>query len=451
MSPKEFPFPQENVSTNSSSTPEAYYKQPIRPVPIITHLSDPTQPTVTAYSPEPSQQATPIYRPETRQQFRPQSQQTAPASRFEPRQLPRGARQQTAAAHSPVSRQEQYHLEPQQTVQARLSELELRQQAEPDYPSARRPAEQPSMRTPTKAQSSNMYEQTAPSNAERRPIDPVHATPTKSLQQRRSTSRQGTARERYRATSSETEPEDQYNHRPRSRKPATNNPRAKSYTATDIDDDRSASHPTTARPLPHRQSSGSASDSGKGGGGGKPRGLSFHEARTYMKSGRAVRSGEWDAGQPQPPTTAENIHIKIPEPKTSPPRLQVSRGGYRPPTPPMPSPASTERLNNRIGWALFLNSGMKNHLVATLGELIGTTMFLFFAFAGAVVANVNSPADQDLTTTGLTTGWNVQKLLYISFAFGFSLMVNVWIFFRISGGEFFSILLRVGGLFFWSR
>jgi glycerol uptake facilitator-like aquaporin len=102
----------------------------------------------------------------------------------------------------------------------------------------------------------------------------------------------------------------------------------------------------------------------------------------------------------------------------------------------MPSPASTGKLNNRIGWALFLNSSVKNHLVATLGELIGTTMFLFFAFAGTQVANINSPADQNLTTTGLATGWNVNKLLYVSFSFGFSLMVNVWIFFRISGALF---------------
>ncbi|KAE9994711.1 hypothetical protein Vi05172_g10522 [Venturia inaequalis] len=93
-------------------------------------------------------------------------------------------------------------------------------------------------------------------------------------------------------------------------------------------------------------------------------------------------------------------------------------------------------MSNHLGWALFLNSGIKNHLVATLGELIGTTMFLFFAFAGTVVANINSPAGEKLTTTGLTTGWNVNKLLFVAFSFGFSLMVNVWIFFRISGGLF---------------
>ncbi|TID27291.1 putative mip family channel protein [Venturia nashicola] len=123
-------------------------------------------------------------------------------------------------------------------------------------------------------------------------------------------------------------------------------------------------------------------------------------------------------------------------PPTTPPRLPLPIRTSHPPSPSLPSPAiSTEKMNNRIGWALFLNSSIKNHLVATIGELIGTTMFLFFAFAGTVVANINSPTEAK-TTTGLTTGWNVTKLLYIAFSFGFSLIVNVWIFFRISGGLF---------------
>ncbi|KAF2435001.1 aquaporin-like protein [Tothia fuscella] len=82
-----------------------------------------------------------------------------------------------------------------------------------------------------------------------------------------------------------------------------------------------------------------------------------------------------------------------------------------------------------------MNSSFKNHLVAAIGEIVGTTMFLFFAFAGTAVANVNSSV-KDNTTTNETTGFDPQKLLYISLSFGFSLMVNVWIFFRISGGLF---------------
>ncbi|RAL65506.1 hypothetical protein DID88_001072 [Monilinia fructigena] len=72
--------------------------------------------------------------------------------------------------------------------------------------------------------------------------------------------------------------------------------------------------------------------------------------------------------------------------------------------------------------------------VATVGEFVGTTMFLFFAFAGTQVANIDSNTAN--TTTGGATGFNIAVELYIAIIFGFSLMVNVWIFFRISGGLF---------------
>ncbi|KAJ4358303.1 uncharacterized protein N0V89_002885 [Didymosphaeria variabile] len=73
--------------------------------------------------------------------------------------------------------------------------------------------------------------------------------------------------------------------------------------------------------------------------------------------------------------------------------------------------------------------------VAFVGEFVGTTMFLFFAFSGTQVANVHSEGSSN-TTTGADTGFSPQVLQYISLVFGFSLMVNVWIFFRISGGLF---------------
>ncbi|KAF2666067.1 aquaporin-like protein, partial [Microthyrium microscopicum] len=81
---------------------------------------------------------------------------------------------------------------------------------------------------------------------------------------------------------------------------------------------------------------------------------------------------------------------------------------------------------------------LKNHLVATLGEFVGTTMFLFFAFAGTQAASILSAQVQLSTdsTDAATALLGIQKLVYISLSFGFSLMVNVWIFFRISGGLF---------------
>ncbi|RSL97866.1 hypothetical protein CEP52_010656 [Fusarium oligoseptatum] len=79
----------------------------------------------------------------------------------------------------------------------------------------------------------------------------------------------------------------------------------------------------------------------------------------------------------------------------------------------------------RLPLTQWMNSEFKNHFVASLGEFIGTTMFLFFAFAGTEVANIQSNTSAK-TTTGESTGFSVSTLLYISIIFGFSLMVNVW-------------------------
>jgi glycerol uptake facilitator-like aquaporin len=70
-------------------------------------------------------------------------------------------------------------------------------------------------------------------------------------------------------------------------------------------------------------------------------------------------------------------------------------------------------------------------------ELVLTeNRFLFFAFAGTQVANAHSQAPAESTTTNATVGFSPIVMLYIAVSFGFSLMVNVWIFFRISGGLF---------------
>lgn len=86
-----------------------------------------------------------------------------------------------------------------------------------------------------------------------------------------------------------------------------------------------------------------------------------------------------------------------------------------------------------MGW---LKGPIRNHFVAFLGEVVGTTLFLFFAFAGTVVANVGAQESATNTTTNATVGFSPIVNLYVSVAFGFSLMVNVWIFFRVSGGLF---------------
>lgn len=72
----------------------------------------------------------------------------------------------------------------------------------------------------------------------------------------------------------------------------------------------------------------------------------------------------------------------------------------------------------------------RNHLVAMIGEFVGTFMFLFFAFSITQVANT--------TTAGASVGTapNTSNLLYVALGFGFSLAVNAWVFFRITGGLF---------------
>ena len=71
-------------------------------------------------------------------------------------------------------------------------------------------------------------------------------------------------------------------------------------------------------------------------------------------------------------------------------------------------------------------------------------MFLFFAFAGTQVANIGS--DGSKTTTNAANGFSPIVLLYIALSFGFSLMCNVWVFFRISGGM--SVQIQSTSFFF---
>ncbi|KAF2763928.1 aquaporin-like protein [Teratosphaeria nubilosa] len=87
-----------------------------------------------------------------------------------------------------------------------------------------------------------------------------------------------------------------------------------------------------------------------------------------------------------------------------------------------------QKLVHRIPYA------PRNHFVAMIGEFVGTFLFLFFSLSGTQIAN-NIPSSSDLTTKE-TGGANPQQLQYISLCFGFSLAVNAWVFFRISGGLF---------------
>jgi len=100
-------------------------------------------------------------------------------------------------------------------------------------------------------------------------------------------------------------------------------------------------------------------------------------------------------------------------------------------------PTDTEKMRAPGPSQVFtrLPNYIRNHFTAMAGEFVGTFLFLFFAFAGTQVANTPQTTTGSTSTT-LDQGPNPAQLLYISLCFGFSLAVNAWIFFRISGGLF---------------
>jgi len=79
-----------------------------------------------------------------------------------------------------------------------------------------------------------------------------------------------------------------------------------------------------------------------------------------------------------------------------------------------------------------LPPSLKGHIVAGVGEFVGTFMFLLFALGGTNVVNTAPPEGANAVDLSA----NPSKIMYIALVFGFSLAVNAWVFFRISGGLF---------------
>lgn len=97
-------------------------------------------------------------------------------------------------------------------------------------------------------------------------------------------------------------------------------------------------------------------------------------------------------------------------------------------------PTADPKKDLRLPLIGFLPNKIRNHFIAMMAEFVGTFMFLFFSFSATQVANASAPMTSG--DSGLTQVPNVAILLYISLAFGFSLAVNAWVFFRVSGGLF---------------
>ncbi|KAJ9004918.1 Aquaporin-1, variant 2 [Exophiala dermatitidis] len=77
----------------------------------------------------------------------------------------------------------------------------------------------------------------------------------------------------------------------------------------------------------------------------------------------------------------------------------------------------------------FLPEVHRNNLTAFISELAGTFLFLFFAFAIAQVAHTPPPDDPSAPP-------NILVIFFIALGFGCSVAVNVWLFYRVSGGMF---------------
>ena len=88
---------------------------------------------------------------------------------------------------------------------------------------------------------------------------------------------------------------------------------------------------------------------------------------------------------------------------------------------------STPRSGGQLNM-LNLADNTRNNLVAVIGEFVGTFLFLFWSFVGTQISNTPKPADGSFP--------NTSNLLFAALAFGFSLTVNVWAFFRVTGGLF---------------
>lgn len=135
-------------------------------------------------------------------------------------------------------------------------------------------------------------------------------------------------------------------------------------------------------------------------------------------------------------------HVKMSIPRA---HIEMHRGGddVNPPL-IVKQPVMLEPTELRAGgqrpnkvFAALSNSG-RGHIVAMIGEYIGTTMFLFFGYIAAQTANEK----KDITlraaigAAGAPEGPSLLQISYISAVFGLSLAANVWIWYRVSGGMF---------------
>lgn len=146
----------------------------------------------------------------------------------------------------------------------------------------------------------------------------------------------------------------------------------------------------------------------------------------------------FEKGQPR------TKHVKMSIPRA---HIEMHRGGggddVNPPLivkqPVMLEPTELRAGSNRPNrvFAALSDAG-RGHIVAMIGEYLGTTMFLFFGYIAAQTANEK----KDITLRASVgagaapAGPSLLQISYISAVFGLSLAANAWIWYRVSGGMF---------------
>ncbi|KAF7513878.1 hypothetical protein GJ744_006492 [Endocarpon pusillum] len=122
--------------------------------------------------------------------------------------------------------------------------------------------------------------------------------------------------------------------------------------------------------------------------------------------------------------------------------------GSHPPGEAVRTPQNQSSAVNYGQKIAYMNPAQRRHFVAMTGEFVGTTLFLWFAFSGAQVINTIVPAANPSEAV------QALQVMFLALTFGFSLMVNVWVFYRISGGLFnpaVTLALVISGALPWAR
>lgn len=99
-----------------------------------------------------------------------------------------------------------------------------------------------------------------------------------------------------------------------------------------------------------------------------------------------------------------------------------------------PSPDELDGRGRRPNEPWHLNT-LQRHLVAASGEFVGTFFFLFFGYAGHLMIIDQVTVDLDRTVAPVATP-GILQTVFVAYAYGFSLLVTVLAFYRISGGLF---------------